>query len=170
MVLFTDQADVSVRPAIVSDAEFYAKVQLAAWGLSHREALGQEILDQFDEAAIAAQWQTAISTPPGAQFALFTALAKDQVVGFAAVSPGTIVALEVAPRFQRQGHGSRLLSASVDRLRRDGAEAVSTWILTTNEPRKSFFGSAGLGPDARVRTLGITSDHTAQEERWSAAF
>lgn len=170
MALFTDSADVSVRPAIPSDGEHFASIQLAAWRLSHASALGEEILDAFDTQAIAEQWTQTTTTMPGPEFAVFTALVKDRVVGFSAVGPGAIVAFEVHPDFQRQGHGSRLLSASVDRLRRDGAESISTWILTTNEIRKNFFQSAGLGPDSRVRTLEVAPEHTIQEERWSAAF
>lgn len=169
-MLFTDQADVSVRPAIPGDGDQFGAIQLAAWQVSHVGSLGQEILDALDADAIAEQWRNAITTMPGPEFGLFTALEKDQIVGFCAISPGMIVALEVHPDYQRQGHGSRLLSASVDRLRRDGAEGVSTWILADNEIRKSFFGSAGLGPDSRVRTLEIGEDHTTQEERWSAIF
>lgn len=170
MTLFTDQADVSVRPAIPGDGPHFARIQLASWQLTHVAALGQEVLDRFDQAAIEQHWADAITTMPGVEFGLFTALDKDQIVGFAAVSPGVIIALEVHPDYQRQGHGSRLLSAAVDKLRRDKSESVSTWILTTNEARKSFFGSAGLGPDHRVRTLEISQSMTAQEERWSAAF
>ncbi len=168
MVLFSEQADVSVRPAIPSDAPDFARIQLAAWQVSHADALGADILAALDVDAVAEQWRTTVATPPGQEFAVFTALVRDEVVGFCAVSPGQIVALEVHPNYQRQGHGSRLLSASVDRIRQAGATTISTWILSDNQGRKDFFGSAGMAFDSRVRTLAIAEDRTTQEERWSA--
>ncbi len=104
--------------------------------------------------------------PPGPGFAVLVACAGADVVGFAAVAPGQVLALEVEPRHQRGGHGSRLLAAAVDRLRRDGADEVVTWVLDGDAAREAFLGVGArprrAHPDARDRAADVV------ERRWTA--
>lgn len=167
-MLFNEHADVSVRPAIVSDAQDIARIQLASWHQALSTALGPEVLDSLDKEQVAQQWNATIDTAPGPGFQVFTALSAQQIVGFCAVSPSHIVALEVDPLFQREGHGSRLLSAAVDRLQRDGSEEVSTWIPAVAEAKQRFFESAGFGESQRVRQLKVSEERELAEHRWSA--
>lgn len=171
MTLFSEHADVSVRPAVAEDAATIAHVQLTAWRSTHAERLGAA-LEQLDTAAFTQSWSEAISRPPGPGHRVLVACAGARVVGFTAVRPaaegtGEIVALEVLPTEQRSGHGSRLLAAAVDSLRQDGASAVTAWILDGDEARVRFFSGAGLGPDGRVRQLDA-GEGPIQERRWTA--
>ena len=175
-------ADVSVRPAIAGDEAAITTVQVAAWRLAHADVLGAGVLDLLDERAMTASWRAAIIAPPGPDHRVLVACAGPRVVGFAAVAPiaadraeeapgGLLVSLEVDPTDQRAGHGSRLLAAVVDLLRTDGADQLSTWVLTGDEARKQFYREAGLGPDGAERTLsaGRAPDGRAvTEARWSA--
>ena len=188
MALFTEQADVSVRPAVPGDELAIAATQLAAWRDAHRTALGETVLASLDGAAFAERWAVAITTPPSRGHRVLVACEGAQVVGFVAVGPlpapedspldapgDEILALEVAPRAQRAGHGSRLLAAAVDLLREDGADHVQTWVLDGDSARAQFLASAGLGADDAVRTLasGTMADGTERqvaEHRWSAAI
>lgn len=167
MALFQQTADVSVRPAIPGDEALITTIQLTAWRAAHDPLLSSEVLDALDSARMREQWAAAIASPPGPGFAVLVACDGAAVVGFAAVAPATIVALEVSPDHQRRGHGSRLLAASVDQLRRDGSTEVSTWILQDDGAREAFCSGAGLGPDGRVRTLA-TGPRDVTERRWSA--
>ncbi|MGO1317979.1 MAG: GNAT family N-acetyltransferase [Cellulomonadaceae bacterium] len=167
MALFTDTADVSVRPAVPGDDEAVTAVQLAAWRAAHADVLGEDVLGMLDTDRIRAQWAEAITAPPGPGFAVLVAMDAARLVGFAAVGPGQIVALEVLPGSQRSGHGSRLLSAAVDRLRQDGADEVATWVMEQDTARESFLAGAGLGADGRVRTLAA-GPREVRESRWSA--
>ena len=124
MALFTESADVSVRPAIPGDDAVVAEVQVGAWHASHAELLGDDVLASLDTERIRRQWEAAITAPPGPGYAVLVACERADVVGFAAVGPGLLVALEVMPSAQRSGHGSRLLAAAVVRLRSDRAHAV----------------------------------------------
>ncbi|MCK9795598.1 GNAT family N-acetyltransferase [Isoptericola sp. 4D.3] len=169
MALFREAADVSVRPAVPGDEDAVTRVQVSAWRATHEVALGDGVVDALDTGTMRERWAQAISAPPGPGFAVFVALDGPEVVGFAAVSPGRLVALEVEPRHQRGGHGSRLLSAAVDRLREDGAEEVTTWVLDDDAARERFLSSAGLGPDGTERTLA-TGVRDVVERRWSAAI
>ncbi|GII99412.1 acetyltransferase (GNAT) family protein [Sediminihabitans luteus] len=169
MALFTDTADVSVRPAVAGDDAAVAAVQVAAWRVAHATTLGEDVLDLLDTERMRGQWADAIDSPPGPGFAVLVALDAADVVGFVALSPGQVLALEVLPAHQRHGHGSRLLGAAVDRLRRDGADEVVAWVLDQDSAREEFLAGAGLGPDGRERTLA-TGVRDVVERRWSATI
>lgn len=186
--LFTEAADVSVRPAVPGDEVPLAQIQLEAWRATHGELLGPEVLDSLDPAEFRTRWAQAISAPPGAGYRVLVALSGAAVVGFASVVPvapaaasegagpdddtapgGEVLALEVAPGERRSGHGSRLLAAVVDLLREDGATTVQLWVLDGDTARQTFLSSAGLGPAGPVRTLGREGDPRHVTERlWGA--
>jgi predicted N-acetyltransferase YhbS len=187
MPLFTDNADVSVRPAVRGDEHAIARIQVAAWRLSHADVLAGA-LDLLDVAAIESQWSAAVTTPPGEGFRVLVACEGATVVGVVSLAPvpapegrpfdapgGVILTLEVEPSQQRGGHGSRLLAAAVDTLREDGADQVHTWVLDGDSARAQFLASAGLGPDDVTRELasGTLPDGSARvvtEHRWSASI
>lgn len=167
MALFRESADVSVRPAVAGDETPMTAVQVAAWRATHETALGDGVVDALDIGAMRERWAQAITAPPAPGFAVLVALTGPTVVGFAAVGPGQLLALEVDPDHQRGGHGSRLLAAAVDRLRTDGAERVVTWVLDDDSARERFLDAAGLGPDGTERVLA-TGVREVVERRWSA--
>ncbi len=165
MALFRETADVSVRPAIAGDEAAVTDVQVASWQATG--VLGEGVIDALDVPAMRERWASAITSPPGPGFGVLVALDGPKVVGFAAVSPGQVLSLEVLPGSQRGGHGSRLLAAAVDRLRSDGADTVTTWALVDDTARAQFLAASGLGEDGRSRTLA-TGVREVVEHRWSA--
>ncbi|WP_435299839.1 GNAT family N-acetyltransferase [Timonella sp. A28] len=168
MVLFTENADVSVRPAIAQDAPHIARIQNESWTATLPHIFGPESPLAVDVESVQQQWLDAIVRPPSAEYGLFTALSGGDIVGFCAVAPQTIIALEVTAAHQKQGHGSRLLTAAVDTLQRNGATQVTVWIPETAAAKQAFYASAGLAQDGRVRQLNVDSDTTLVEERWHA--
>lgn len=183
MALFAESADVSVRPAVAGDEVTITEIQLAAWRSAHGDVLGSDALDSLDPADFRARWAAAIATPPGAGYRVLAACEGATVVGFASVRPlaaaeatplaspgGELLALEVAERSQRTGHGSRLLAAAVDLLRQDGAAYLVAWVLDGDAARAQFLRASGLGPDDTTRELatGPTPGRTVAEHRWSA--
>ncbi|GAA2221670.1 hypothetical protein GCM10010413_12290 [Promicromonospora sukumoe] len=165
MALFRETADVSVRPAVAGDEAAVTDVQVASWQATG--VLGEGVIEALDVPAMRERWASAITSPPGPGFGVLVALDGPKVVGFAAVSPGQVLSLEVLPGSQRGGHGSRLLAAAVDRLRSDGAETVTTWALVDDTARAQFLAASGLGEDGRSRTLA-TGVREVVEHRWSA--
>lgn len=178
-------SDVSVRPAIPGDEQEMARVQLAAWQDSLADALGEGVLERIDPAQLAAQWQRAITAPPGPGYRVLVAMHGPRLVGFASVAPvlapagsgdeapgGEILALEVVPEARRVGHGSRLLAAVVDLLRdEDHASSVQTWVVAGDAVREQFLGSAGLDDMGTERRLGNEGDPRELTERlWAAAI
>ncbi|MFS0703516.1 N-acetyltransferase family protein [Cellulomonas sp. 179-A 9B4 NHS] len=186
MSLLTPAADVSVRPAVPGDEHVVAGIQLRAWRTAHADVLGDGVLDALDPSAFAAQWERAITAPPGPGYRVLVACAGPAVVGFASVAPvpaadpgeapaGVVLALEVDPSAQRAGHGSRLLAAVVDLLRADGADQVQTWVMDGDDARVRFLAGAGLGPDGLTRRLATgpgpdEEAHVVAEHRWYAAI
>lgn len=154
-------ADVSVRPATPADVEAIAILQLDSW----RNALGTEAVAGLDSAAIAASWRQAVSTPPDPRSRVLVALTGSHVVGFSAAAPEPhpagepwtveVLALEVDPAHQRQGHGSRLLAAQVDLARERGATSLAAWMLQRDEIRLAFLTGAGLHEVGLRRRLQV---------------
>ncbi|GAB4084983.1 hypothetical protein GCM10028784_16130 [Myceligenerans cantabricum] len=169
MALFRDLADVSVRPAVPGDETAVTAVQLGAWRATHDATLGDGVMDRLDTGVMQERWKAAIETAPGPGFAVLVALDGPDLVGFAAVAPGQVLSLEVEPDHRRAGHGSRLLAAAVDRLRTDGAQEVTAWVLEGDTAREQFLADCGLGPDGTERTLA-TGPRTVVERRWSASI
>lgn len=170
MGLFRDTADVSVRPAVPGDDAAITRVQLRAWRLSHARALGEDLLESLDVAAVREQWAQAVQAPPSPSHRVLVACDGPQVVGFAATAPAgdavDVLALEVDPDHQKGGHGSRLLAACVDLAREDGARSVRTWVLDDDPAREQFLAGSGLGPDGGERAL--TPEGAPVERSWVA--
>lgn len=177
MALFSEPADVSVRPSIDGDDAAIARVQLRAWRSVHAALLGAELLERLDVAAVREQWQRAITAPPSPAHHVLVACDGARVVGFAAALPveggAEVAALEVDPDHQRGGHGSRLLAACVDLARESGAQHLQTWVLDGDDAREQFLRGAGLGPDGVQRELGTGAGPDGAtrrviERRWVA--
>ena len=156
-------ADVSVRPARAADAERVARVQLSTWRTAYADLLPPEAL-AVPEVQVAALWLGAVESPPSPRHRLLVAFERDELVGFAASAPATdeeldpaataeLLTLLVEPRWGRRGHGSRLLAASVQDWRTDGASTAVTWVWESDAASRSFLRSAGWEADGAARGL-----------------
>ncbi len=125
--------------------------------------------DALPAADIEQQWAAAISSPPSRKHRVFVATDGPRVVGFAALAPTEIIALEVAPEYRRQGHGSRLLAACVDTLRVAEATEVRAWAFEGDTAREAFFEGAGLGEGGVRRVIEGPNGELA-ERLWRAAL
>ena len=176
----TGRADVSVRPAVPADAELIARVQLVTWRTAYRSLLPVAVLDEWDDAAAAANWRQAIASPPTPAHAVLVAEDAGTLVGFAACGPAELAADErptpegptaelgallVEPRWGRRGHGSRLVAAVVDLARVGGTARLVMWLPDADRVTAGFLESAGWAPDGWVRTLD-TGTSTIREVRW----
>jgi GNAT superfamily N-acetyltransferase len=162
----------SVRLARTSDVDDVARVQVAAWRAAYAGILPEQVLDALNADEIAWEWGRALLQP--GQHRLLVALdAGGAVAGAAAVGPaadpdaggaGEISLLVIDPGCWRQGHGSRLLQASVDHLIAGGHREAVTWVPLADEARRAFLQSAGWGPDTAYRDREI-ADEVLREVR-----
>ncbi len=166
-----------VRPARPSDAGEIARIQLATWRVAYRRMLPKHVLDNLNEAFLSRQWVAAIETPPSDRHRVLVAVEQGEqshLVGFAASGPVdeqalapdepptalgedvvAVTDLLVEPRWGRRGHGSRLLAASVDLWRADGAAIAVAWAFDGDPATRKFLGSAGWEPDGATRALDV---------------
>ena len=165
-----------VRPARPEDAAEIARVQLSTWRTAYRRMFPPHVLAQLDEQFLAGNWLTAIEAPPTGRHRVLIAVEQGEsateVVGFAAAGPadeqaqapeepplpityGAITEMLVEPRWGRRGHGSRLLSATVDLWREDGFTHAVAWAYEQDKATQKFLTSAGWSPDGAGRALDV---------------
>ena len=160
-------ADAAVRPARIGDAAAIADVMVTSWRTTFALLLPAALLAELDLAAATEQWRVSITEPPTSDHGVLVALAGSQIVGYAVVAPanepdavagdrlGELLDLIVHPEQQRQGHGSRLLSAAAEHQRERGIHELLTWTAERDSVRTEFLASAGLEPDGAFRVLDV---------------
>jgi GNAT superfamily N-acetyltransferase len=163
-------ADKSVRPASPDDAPAVAAVQAAAWKETFSGTLPPAVLDLLRGPQAVEQWRLAAAEPPSRRHHVLVAETGSDVVGFAAMGPAAdpdtnaetdaeLVAIGVLPDHSGEGHGSRLVNAAVDHLRRDGFATARVWV-TGSDPLRPFLESAGWAADGAHRSLDLHDDGT----------
>jgi GNAT superfamily N-acetyltransferase len=171
-------ADVGVRPARLEDVGRVAEIQVKAWQAAYKEFMPAEVLAEMTASTEPwrARWAEAVTAPPTRQHQLLVSVVGDaDVTGFAAIAPASdpdqdstaaeLVTLLVDPDRGREGHGSRLLSATVDILRDNGFSTVITWVFVRDEVLRGFLQPAGWATDGARRTLDFsTQDREAKVE------
>lgn len=148
----------------MADADAIAGVQEAAWQRGYATLLPAEALDEFDTAAAGTAWATALMSPPSPRHHVLVAMSDDELVGFTAWGPGDdgdldittdaeVFAFHVAPRRERDGHGSRLMTALVDQARLAGTTRLVMWVFAADDPLRQFLRDNGWAPDGSTRDL-----------------
>ena len=172
-------ADASVRRARPNDAPAVGMVQATVFREAYAGRVPDDVVSLFEPDAFARTWRQSLAAPPEGVHRLLVACAGDQVVGLAAIGPsqdpdagsaaGEVTVLAVHPDARRQGHGSRLLNASVDLLAEAGAESVTLWLLTDDERTRAFLTASGFAPDGAFRDRVVSPDgDTLREVRLTA--
>jgi GNAT superfamily N-acetyltransferase len=160
-------ADVGVRAARSADVDAVVRIQVRAWQQGYRELIPEQALAELTgEEATAVwreRWADAVTKPPSPRHRVLVALAGTEVVGFTAHAPAEddadgddgaeLLALLVDPSHARQGHGSRLLAATVDHLREDGVSTVVSWVFEADTGLRALLEPTGWAPDGTLRTL-----------------
>lgn len=155
----------TVRVATMADVDRIGQINADAWRERLGHILPSSVLDALRPGDLALVWAGALINPPTSAHRLLVAIGAGDIAGYAALGPsgdpdadavtGEILALEVDPRYQRRGHGSRLMSAAVDLGRSSGYDTMSTWCPIHDTTRRAFLQSAGWAPDTAVRDLAL---------------
>nr|WP_294694723.1 GNAT family N-acetyltransferase [uncultured Friedmanniella sp.] len=139
---------VTVRLALVADADALARCHLACWqetyaGLVDAQRLAQAVAAVGERAE---RWRQILTDSPGT----LLAVAAGQPVGFGAAGPQRdpdlrvaleLYALYVRRSHQRSGIGHRLLEAVV------GDADCSLWVLAINARARTFYAQHGFVAD-----------------------
>ena len=163
-------ADVGVRVARAGDIDAVVRIQVRAWQEGYRELIPEPTLTELTGPAATAvwkdRWAEAVTAPPSPRHRVLVALAGAEVVGFAAHAPAgdadtdpataaELLTLLVDPTQARQGHGSRLLAATVDHLREDAVSTVVSWVFEGDTAIRALLEPTGWAPDGTQRTLDM---------------
>ena len=159
-----------VRPAELADAAAIAEIQVQTWTTTPGVPTDDEVVPDISETARA--WERAIMVPPTSRHQVWVATADDIVVGAAAIAPAAdpdldaqrvseLLLFVVDASHRRKGHGSRLLTATMQSISPDADEAV-TWLLTSDDPTRAYLEASGWVADGAFRSLGA-----AQSAEWA---
>jgi ribosomal protein S18 acetylase RimI-like enzyme len=153
--------------ALPRDVAAVAALQAHIWQRSYESLVPAEALAEVESVALD-QWTLAVHAAPTDAHHLLVAIefdnASEQVVGFAAVAPsddpdadprtvGQLVTLLVDPTHQRQGHGTRLLSAAVDTMRANLFHTATTWQRENDDAMLALLARTGWEPDGARRNI-----------------
>ena len=152
-------ADVSVRPARLGDVPRMTAVQLSSWqSIAGLPGGGDAMPDATDcRPRVGASRHRA---PHRATY-VWVATAGEALVGLAALAPASdpiftlesvteLLLLAVAPEHRKQGHGSRLLAATMDRLICDQQDAAVTWVTAQDDRKPAVPGKRWVGHRRRA--------------------
>lgn len=144
---------VSIRPARLSDAPAWARVNVDTWHSAYRGIVPEEMLARQTYAGAEKLFRDGM-TGDGAGAVHFVAVSGEEVVGIAAAGPnrrkdlpygGELWAIYVLREHQRGGIGRRLLGAAGRALLAAGYGSMIVQVLTENPSRK-FYESLGGVP------------------------
>ena len=163
-------ADVFVRAARLIDAGGFAAVQRRSWLATGTELRlppppGADVMER--------SWERAVMAPPSERHHTWVALepsaGAEVVVGAAALAPASdpdldptdcleLLVFTVDPAHRGHGHGSRLLTASLQTATAAGEREAVVWLASGDDSLRRFLESAGWAADGAHRTLATDDD------------
>lgn len=152
-------SEIFVRPARPADARGIARLDVETWRATYAGVLSVEYLVGLSERRREAGWRSVILREP--RDVRVAVDAAGTVVGFGSCGPnredrsftGEVFTLYVAPDWQNQGIGRRLLIALFQRLVAAGRRSAVLWVLRDN-PARFFYERLG-GRQIRRKPLAV---------------
>jgi GNAT superfamily N-acetyltransferase len=141
----------SIRPAIVDDAQAIARVRVDCWRSTYRGLIPDSYLDAMDVDASAALWNRVLSAGTSTA-SVFVADDDGDVVAFAAGNRlqeprhglnAELTAVYVRRDRQRAGLGRRLVEAVAKAQRAQGANGLIVWVIAGNKGARAFYERLG---------------------------
>lgn len=93
--------------------------------------------------------------------------ADDKIVGFSVMGPtrdedlpasyADIHAIYILRQYQKLGQGKKLLTAAIDRLRQEGFDGISVWVLSTNTAAIAFYEKNGFLHDGTEQEIAYVT-------------
>lgn len=149
----------TIRPATPKDAQRLAEIHVSAWQAAYRGQLDDEYLDGLKVDDRLEQHRRSLQEQR-ADWRTWLAEDGGRVVGFAVTGPSEdadaerttaeVYAIYLEPDRVGTGLGRDLFFHAVTDLRERGFEAVTLWVLETNERARRFYEVAGWKPDGTI--------------------
>jgi ribosomal protein S18 acetylase RimI-like enzyme len=164
----TAMSEITIRPARPGDARGIARLDVETWRTTYAGVLSASYLVGLSERRREAGWRSVILRDPRD-----VRVAVDSIgttLGFGSCGPnrgdrsfaGEVFTLYVAPDWQNQGIGRRLLIALFRRLVAAGRNSAILWVLRDN-PARFFYERLGAHQVSRksLAVGGTTIEATA---------
>lgn len=149
----------TIRPATPKDAQRLAEIHVSAWQAAYRGQLDDEYLDGLKVDDRLEQHRRSLQEQR-ADWRTWLAEDGGRAVGFAVTGPSEdadaerttaeVYAIYLEPDRVGTGLGRDLFSHAVTDLRERGFDAVTLWVLETNERARRFYEAAGWKPDGTI--------------------
>lgn len=166
-----------IGPAAAEDALGVAQLHVSSWRVAYAGIVPQQYLDSLSIPDREVMWREAIrrGVPE-----LVLAKEDDEAVGFVSFgkardkdlpeTAGEIWAIYVLPSHWSRGVGYGLWLHARERLRSQGFQSVSLWVLADNARAIRFYTRAGFVRDPGAAQDIVRAGKTLAEVRYSAAL
>jgi ribosomal protein S18 acetylase RimI-like enzyme len=149
----------TIRPATPKDAQRLAEIHVSAWQAAYRGQLDDEYLDGLKVDDRLEQHRRSLQEQR-ADWRTWLAEDGGWTVGFAVTGPSEdadaerttaeVYAIYLEPDRVGTGLGRDLFAHAVTDLRERGFDAITLWVLETNERARRFYEAAGWKPDGTI--------------------
>ena len=142
----------SIRPAHEGDLPAISEIHVRSWQSAYVGIVPDQILQAKDVPAHETMWRGMLGRYPGNL--LVAVDERASVLGFSYVAAvtdqpddlpydGRVYALHVGPHLKRQGIGSQLFDAAIDRLRDLRCGSIIVWTFKELAPSRRFYEQHG---------------------------
>lgn len=150
----------TIRLARPDDAQAIAEVHVAAWRAAYADVMPRAYLEGLTVAVRTAAWQHGLREPgPGTTIVCER---ESRIMGFCVYGPsrdhdvppdmtGELVAINVHPRYWRQGYGTALCWHVLREAETTDWQSMTLWVLTQNVAARGFYSRLGFVPDGTER-------------------
>ena len=150
----------TIRLAKLGDARAIAGVHVAAWRAAYADVMPRDYLERLTVEGRTADWERWLREPgPGT-----TVVCEHErrIIGFCVYGPtrdddaapdttGELVAINLHPRYWRQGWGTALCRYVVQEAESRGWQSLTLWVLKQNLAACGFYARLGFVPDGTER-------------------
>lgn len=150
----------TIRSAIPHDASAVADVHVAAWRAAYTGIMPHDYLERLTVEQRTVDWERWLRDPgPGTTLVCER---EGQIMGFSVFGPardhdvargttGELVALNVHPRYWRQGCATALCRRVLREAQITAWQYVTLWVLKQNGAAREFYSRLGFVPDGTER-------------------
>ena len=142
---------IHIRPALPSDCETLANIQVDSYRMAYKGIFPQKILDAFTYEEQEKDWQEWLTEKPEDHI-LVAEITANEVVGYILARPGPtklppydgeVMALHIRSKYQQRGIGRALFLEAARELKAAGSLSLLVWVLERNQPAIRFYERLG---------------------------
>ena len=158
----------TVRKALVSDAEVYGRVVVTAWRAAYKGIVPDEYLAAMDPANRAKRLvQTLNETEVLPESPSYVAEINGEIIGIlhfdkysedTSGDTGEVGAIYLLPEFWGKGYGRQMMDFAIEDFRRRGYKAAVVWVFEENAQARTFYEKAGFRLTGQTKIQNRSKD------------